>query len=287
MQLIRTLIVGLELALVGMAASARDADAIRHAGVLTVCANRDALPVSSDTALPGFQLEIAREIASELGVRLHVEWIWASYQARYTDCDMTLGMARNPKPGGYARYLPALTDVEIVLAFRGSERPVALADLKGMRVAVPSTTLAHFKLIDLGAETRVAHQSDDAILDALRRRDVAAGVVSSMNLAWYRTQHPDFETFHMSTKLLGVESAYPMTIGLRQMDALAQADFEDIVFNMRADGRLQSILAKYGQTLSTEFDNPYARLPDAVSPPASVQVRKDIIEQLQQHVRGN
>ena len=62
-----------------LAAGAVSADAaslatVRERGTFGVCAHPDALPYSSqDRTLPGFQLEIAEAIASQLGVRLRVE----------------------------------------------------------------------------------------------------------------------------------------------------------------------------------------------------------------------
>lgn len=267
-------------------AFARDAKTIQQAGLLTVCANRDALPVSGDGERRGYQIEIAQEIASRLQVRLQVEWIWAGYQARYTECDMILGVARDPKPGGFARYLQVLTDVEIVLAHGPDTQIQSPEDLKGMLVAVPSTTLAHFRLLDLGAQPRVAYRSDSAILDAIAQGKVQAGVVSSLALGWYLTQRPDTPFQTRSTDLLGVPARYPLTIALRHMDSLAEADFQEILTQMRDDGTLGKILARYGQTLSRNFDDPYAKVPDILSEPVGVTTRRDIIDDLQNRVQG-
>ncbi|MGH1355932.1 MAG: substrate-binding periplasmic protein [Thalassovita sp.] len=264
---------------------ARDAQEIQLAGLLTVCANRDALPVSSDGDMPGYQLEIAQEMAKRLDVRLQVEWIWAGYQARYTECDMTLGVARDPKPGGYARYLHVLTEVDILLVFHPDTKLETPDDLKGLRVAVPSTTLAHFRLLDLGAQPRVAYRSDSAILTAISTGKVQAGVVSSLALGWFRMQHPD-QTFNTrSTDMLGIEARYPLTIALRHMDSLAEADFQELLTQLRDDGTLGRIMARYGQTLSPRFDDPYAKIPDSLSPPQGINVRRDIIQDLQDRVR--
>lgn len=265
--------------------AARDAKDIQQAGVLTVCANRDALPVSSDGENPGYQLEITQEMAKRLGVRLRIEWIWAGYQARYTECDMILGVARDPKPGGFARYLQSLTDVEILLAFAPGTRLDTPQDLAGMLVAVPSTTLAHFRLLDLGADPRVAYRSDSAILSAIAAGKVQAGVVSSLALGWFRSQHPDMRFDTRSTDILDIEARYPLTIALRHMDSLAESDFQELLTQMRNDGSLQQILTRYGQTLSASFDDPYAKVPDSLSEPQGVTVRRDIIEELQDRVR--
>ena len=62
---------------VGVAdASARTLGEVKALGAISVCLNPDALPYSSKKPeTPGFQLELAREIAKGLGVALNVEWI--------------------------------------------------------------------------------------------------------------------------------------------------------------------------------------------------------------------
>jgi polar amino acid transport system substrate-binding protein len=265
-------------------ANARDVDGILNSGRLIACANKNAMPVSGWGDVPGFQVEIAQEIAAELGVQLSIDWIWASYQARKTDCDMILGVARDPKPGGFARYLQALIDVDIVLVFQGEPREITLDQLTGKVIAVPSASLSHFKLLDIKADPRVAYKSEVQILDDVQNGVLDGGVVSSVALDWYRHGNPEVQMFHVSTDILGVVSSYPMTIGLRHADALDEADLQEIVTRMRDDGRLERILGRYGQTLSKAFDDPYASVPDEVSEPSSIAVRKDIIEDVKRRV---
>ncbi|MEK9763099.1 MAG: transporter substrate-binding domain-containing protein [Deltaproteobacteria bacterium] len=266
---------------------ARDLEGIKHSGQLIVCANKRAMPISGNEEPPGFQMEIAREIAKELNVRLVVEWIWASYQTKYTDCDMLLGVPRDPKPGGFMRYLQSLSDVEIILVFAGESREVTLDELPGKVIAVPSSSLAHFKLIEIGADPRVAYRSEESILEAIANEKLYAGVVSNVALHWYQNKHPELKFFSLSTDILSVYSHYPLTIGLRKMDSLGESDFQEIVEKMRIDGRLEQILASYGQSLSNVFDDPYASVPEEISEPETVSVRRDIQKELEEKVRKN
>ncbi len=283
-RLIILLLAGLCLSTTGIA---RDLEGIKNSGQLIVCANKRAMPISGKEEPPGFQMEIAQEIAKDLDVRLVMEWIWASYQTKYTDCDMLLGVPRDPKPGGFMRYLQALSDVEIILVFAGNPRDVTLADLKGKVIAVPSASLAHFKLIEIGADPRVAYRSEAAILEAIADQSLYAGVVSNVALLWYQNKHPDLKFFSLSTDILNVYSHYPLTIGLRKMDSLGESDFQEIVEKIRGDGRLEKILASYGQTLSTVFDYPYDSVPEEISEPETVSVRRDIQKDLEEKVQQN
>ncbi len=98
-----------------LAAGAVSADAaslatVRERGTFGVCAHPDALPYSSqDRTLPGFQLEIAEAIASQLGVRLRVEWIVFTRHARRVDCDATIGAIVKADTDGAPRRGPRLT----------------------------------------------------------------------------------------------------------------------------------------------------------------------------------
>lgn len=275
------------LGLTAAPALARDVTEIRHQGMMIVCANAKAMPVSGRGDPEGYQMEIARELARDIGVRMVVEWVWADYQLRRTECDMVLGAPRDPKPGGYLRFVQALSDVEIELVFAGEPRDVAPEDLAGQVVALPSASLAHFKLIDVGADPRVAYKSEAAILAAIAEGTLDAGVVSSVARDWYQHLHPEARFHAVSTDILGIPSRYPVSIALRKTDSLGEDDFRDLIEAMRQDGRLEAIMARYGLTLSTQFDNRYAKVPDAVSEPEGSTVRRDIVEELERLAAEN
>ena len=74
------------IGLAGATASARPLAAIRDRGVLSLCAHANALPFASKTQEPpGFQIELARSLARELGVALQVEWVVSGIQFRVAD----------------------------------------------------------------------------------------------------------------------------------------------------------------------------------------------------------
>ena len=64
---------------------------INKRGALRVCALSDRLPFSSrDTSLRGFQIELAEEIAKDLGVSLEINWLRYRFHARKAGCDMMM-----------------------------------------------------------------------------------------------------------------------------------------------------------------------------------------------------
>src|SRR5215472_897534 len=69
----------------------RSLQAIVERGTLTLCANPDALPWASKTGdMPGFQVELAENLASRLGVSLTRQWVISAFQYRRVDCDVVL-----------------------------------------------------------------------------------------------------------------------------------------------------------------------------------------------------
>src|SRR5262249_24421689 len=70
---------------------ARTLQAIRDHGSISLCAHPNSLPFASRTAEPpGFQIELGRALAQQLGVSLTMEWVLISYQIPRTDCDIIL-----------------------------------------------------------------------------------------------------------------------------------------------------------------------------------------------------
>src|SRR5467141_4550146 len=66
----------------------RSLQAIVDRGAVTLCANPDALPWASKTgAVPGFQVELAENLATRLGVSLTRAWVISAFQYRRVDRD--------------------------------------------------------------------------------------------------------------------------------------------------------------------------------------------------------
>src|SRR5882672_11368934 len=71
------------------AALPRSLEAISERGAIALCANPDALPWASRTgALPGFQVELAENLAARLGVSLTRQWVISAIRYRRADCDV-------------------------------------------------------------------------------------------------------------------------------------------------------------------------------------------------------
>src|SRR6266480_603087 len=79
------------LMFVSAPAAGRTLDAVRARGAITLCAHANALPFASrKDSPPGFQVEIARALARELGVGLEVAWVTILFQRSSVNCDIVL-----------------------------------------------------------------------------------------------------------------------------------------------------------------------------------------------------
>src|SRR4249919_3187400 len=72
-------------------------EALRQRGYLRICADPANLPfASTDVATPGFEVELARRIARELGIEAHMEWrltlVRALRPLRGGGCDLFMGL---------------------------------------------------------------------------------------------------------------------------------------------------------------------------------------------------
>ena len=79
------------------AAPARSLDMIRATGALHLCAHPNSLPYANKAGNPpGFQIELGKALAKELGVTLVTEWIVVPSQASRADCDIILDAIADP-----------------------------------------------------------------------------------------------------------------------------------------------------------------------------------------------
>lgn len=274
----------ISICLLGMSSlQARSIEGIKSAGVFSICAARDALPFSKAEGTPrGLSIEIAQEIANALEVSLSVEWVWARYQAKYADCDAIVGVARDPAPGSFLRFSQPILDVEMIFVSKPSFIISAKSELFGKVVAVPSASLVHFELLNTDVELRVSYGTDLAIIEAVVAEEVDAGLVSNVALNWFLNKSPgSLLSSSLSSTVLAIPGSYPMAIGLRRSDSLSQSDYEGILADLKTTGRLESILGKYGQDLSRDFDDPYVRIVKSLRAPVSYAPALGVMEKLQ------
>lgn len=224
---------------------------VRERGILAVCAHPDALPYSSqDRVLPGFQLELAEAIAKQLGVKLRVEWIVFTRHARRVECDATIGSI--VKDDGEApRRGPRLTRPYIasgyVLVVPPASRPIEhLEDLKGAKVGVEHTSWPHY-VLDRKKIPLASFGSSVEILEAIAKRELAAGLVSDAYAGWYIKLNPG--TVKISEAYVPEKDfRWNVAVALRNADTALVDAVNQALDTLAADGTLPAILGHYGIT---------------------------------------
>ena len=237
-------------------ASAQQAtlERVKRIGEIKVCVDQDNLPYSSDKPdVPGFDVEIAQQIAKEMGLKLGYNWFASNVGKRALrqmvgegNCDFFLGLPKDEsfedsnfklilsKPyylGGFATLV------------RSDAPATALADAKMKGVGVQLGTFADFKLFDKGFERKLYRNSKE-MFEAVAHKEIDAAVTPAPEGAWLVKSSGDTRL-----KLLPnteKEFMFPMAIGVRKADKDLKETIEAAVDTITKDGRLAAIFDKYG-----------------------------------------
>lgn len=227
-------------------------DQIRATGSITVCADPANLPLS-DAGLnpPGYDLEIAGEIAKSLGVKLQYNWFVTAYLARVLGelsagkCDFMLGLPLDKRLEGVSTSIafskPYLTTgfVTVVASDMQANR---LEDLKGKRIGVEMHSIADFRLFGLGYE-RGLYPNQAALFKALIDREVAAAVMWAPMVGWSLKQQNTVPVMILPESRK--EFSFPLAIAVRKDEPELLSAINDAVDELIRSGRRDQILAKY------------------------------------------
>ncbi|MDD1783857.1 transporter substrate-binding domain-containing protein [Enterovibrio sp. ZSDZ35] len=256
-------------------------ESVQQRGHLTVCASRDALPLSGEDSPKGAFIEIAEAVAEAWHVSLTVEWVWARYQIRKSDCQLILGVARAKSPETHARYAPALLEHNLVWvqAVQNSFEIGFLPD--NLQVAVASGSAAHRKMLEhlTNSQLRVGFGNEQDMLSAVMAGDVDMAIVSNLSFAWFIHQFVNNKKRLRASPFPDAKQAisYPMTIGIRRADSLDESDVREVLKALEENGVLTKILSEYGLTLSSRFSDPDASLDRQYQEPVGTSPRYNII----------
>jgi polar amino acid transport system substrate-binding protein len=236
--------------LLPLAAGAETLAEIKRRQYFEVCAHPDALPYSSQNGSPqGFQLDLARLVAEDLGVGLRVDWIVYTRHARVMNCDALLGVIVKDDgkgPRGTKLTIPYASSGYVLVLPKTAPTVTRFEDAAGTKgVGVQYTSWAHFTLDQRHIKTRqFADQME--IMDAVNRGEVSAGAVVNTYAGWY---------VHLQqTNGVRLVDGYTPEPGLRWNVALGLKDADQalvdavnrILARRVADGTVAAIFAKYG-----------------------------------------
>jgi polar amino acid transport system substrate-binding protein len=227
-------------------------DDIRTTGTITVCADPANLPLS-DAGLnpPGYDLEIAAEIAKSLGAKLQYNWFVTAYLARVLGelsaekCDFMLGLPTDKRLEGVSSRIalskPYLT-TGFVTVVAPDVRANALDDLKGKRIGVEMHSVADFRLFGLGHE-RGLYPNQVALFKALVDREISAAVMWAPMVGWSLKQQSSVLMKALPERR--AEFSFPLAIAVRKDDAELLSAINEAIDSLILSGRRDQILAKY------------------------------------------
>jgi polar amino acid transport system substrate-binding protein len=228
---------------------ARTLAEIKFKGAISLCANPDALPFASEKASPpGFQIEIARAIATGLGVNLELQWILPRYRANLVNCDILMDSIDDP----------AVYEGKLLLSRPYHRTGVALgvgpkatavdgfAGLsKGQKVGVMVNSVAQVVLGKRGvSESPYAFEQD--MLDDLAKGELYGAAASPATIAYYMRQHPDAGLRVVHAYDSEPQLAWNVSVGMRKSDQALVDAVNEVLAKLLADGTISAIYGHYG-----------------------------------------
>jgi polar amino acid transport system substrate-binding protein len=237
------------LILAAGAAHARTLSEVKALGAISACLNPDALPYSSDKSqTPGFQLELAREIASGLDLSLNVEWILPRRRAKVVNCDMLVGSV-NESEMSEGRLLLSHPYQTSGVALGMSRNAAPISDYRelepGQKVGVMVNSMASLILGRAGKTISPrAFQAD--LIEDLENGQLYAIAVSSASMSYYILQHPESGLSLAYAFDNEPDLQWEMSVGLRKSDQALLDAVNVIVDRLLTDGTISRAYQRYG-----------------------------------------
>ncbi|MCA1412002.1 transporter substrate-binding domain-containing protein [Bradyrhizobium sp. NBAIM20] len=244
-------IVAAAIVLSGQAA-ARPLEAIRSSGVIGLCAHPNSLPFAHKTGdPPGFQVELGRVLARELGVSLRLDWIITQYQMRSAGCDILLDVIADREAQGETRLRISKPYYRtgVALAVPSSSTLTSFASLNestkvGVQVGSIAAMIIGRRRVPIST---FGFESDS--LEAVSNREIDAAAVTPTAASYFNLTHPDKPLRILDRDESTADLNWNVGVGMvRPDDALREA-IDAAVERLRSDGTIDRIYRRYGIAL--------------------------------------
>jgi len=228
---------------------ARTLSEVKAIGAISACLNPNALPYSSDNPeTPGFQLELAREIAKGLDLALNVEWILPRRRAKVVNCDMLVGSVNEPKMSeGRLLLSHPYHKSGVALGLSRGAAPISnYRELEsGQKVGAMVNSMASMVLGKAG-KTFSPYSFQSELIEDLEKGELYAIAVSSASMSYYILQHPESGLGLAYAFDDAPELGWEMSVGLRKSDQALLDAVNVVVDRLLADGTITEIYQRYG-----------------------------------------
>ncbi|WP_298259866.1 transporter substrate-binding domain-containing protein [Bradyrhizobium sp.] len=251
MKIILPLMIGALLGLTDLA-QARSLDAIRESGTLALCAHPNSLPFASKAGdPPGFQIELGKALAHELGVSLRPDWIITQYQMRSAGCDIVLDVIADREAQGETnlKISKPYYRTGVALAVLPTSRLTSFRSLnERTKVGVLVGSIAAMTLGQRHVPTSTFGFEVDS-LEALANHEIDAAAVTPTMASYFNETHPD-----NAVRILGLDDSEPnlswnVAVGMVRPDDAFRNAVDQVMERLSADGTIERIYHRYGVSL--------------------------------------
>jgi polar amino acid transport system substrate-binding protein len=232
-----------------MPAAARPLASIEARGVIRVCAHPNALPFASRADKPpGFQIEIARALARELGVSLDIAWVLAPIQYRAADCDIVMDTILNKdvQSEGRIKVSRPYYRSGVALALPSKVAGVhSFSDVADKRIGVMAGSVAQMVLGQRGLRTS-AFGFEDEMMEALSQGSIDGAAVSAATIAYFNKTKPDRAVTLVYAYEREPSLSWDVAVGMRGADDKLVHKVDAALAALLAAGTIRDIYARYG-----------------------------------------
>ncbi|MGD2138936.1 MAG: transporter substrate-binding domain-containing protein [Burkholderiales bacterium] len=230
----------------GLARTLAEVNAIN---TISMCANPDALPYSSNQPdSPGIQVELGRAIAEGLGLQLGIEWIVPRRRAKVVNCDMLLDRVNDPDvyEGRLLLSRPYHRSGMAIGLGRDAQPLTDYTELeKGQKIGVMISSMASVVLGKAGKTTSPYAFESDMIEDLLKGELYGIATSSTM-ISYYIASNPG-KGLSIAYAFDSVPSlTWQVSVGLRNSDAALLSQINVVLEELLADGTVTRIYQNYG-----------------------------------------
>lgn len=231
------------------AAEQRGLGTIRQQGYLRVCADPANLPYSSaDAATPGFEVELARLVAHELGVEARLQWhptvVRALQPLREGACDLFMGL---PKDERFADGTPWVTVsrpyyvMGHALVAKADRSIGTLNDLVKKRVAVEAASVADLYLLEKDVQRGIYKNQEEAFR-AVGAGEAPAALLWRPLASWLARGDGTLRVIPLAEPRL----EFPVGAGVRRRNSELAEAVDLAIGRLQGRGEVLRVLERYG-----------------------------------------
>jgi ABC-type amino acid transport substrate-binding protein len=247
--LIAALLATTSSALFTFGASADALDSVKSTKKLTVCGVDGMLPYSSsDAQVGGFEVEIAKNLAAQLGAEARYTWVsWDALIPALTSgrCDAIIdGLFITDARKKVIDFTdPYYASGETILVRKDNTSVKGLDDLRDKKVGVLAGSLTVSILEGKGLKNLQVYPDQNTIALELNNGRVDAAYLEAPSAAWIIRSDPS-----LNIRIVGEyvpEERFNAGVGLRKEDTQLKAALDAAIAKSREDGSIKAILESY------------------------------------------